>query len=149
MLNVGVLTGICLLVYSGILFYQSWGLDYYTPMGPGPGFLPLWLSGILFVISLFYIAECIKGEGISLKELFPRGGMLYDMVFMFVGLCFTGLFLEEVGFVTCGSLLLFLMTFRKYKWYYALPSSIVITFIIFTVFQTCLGVPLPINEFGW
>lgn len=145
----GVLTGIGLLVYSGVLFYQAWGLEYYTAFGPGAGFLPLWLSGILFVVTLFYIAECVKDGAVSLKKLFPRGSMLYDILLMFAGLGFTGVFLELVGFVTCGSILLFLMTFRKYKWYYALPISLAVSFLIFTVFETFLGVPLPVNEFGW
>lgn len=149
MFNVGVVTGICLLLYSGVILHQSLALAYFTPMGPGPGFLPTWLSGLLFVISLIYIWESVKHGTISLKELFPRGSMLLDIVLMFIGLCFTGFFLEDLGFVTCGSLLVILMTIRHYKWYYVVPVSIIVSFLIFTVFETLLGVPMPVNQFGW
>ena len=138
-----------MLIYSTILFYQSLSLDYSNQLGPGPGFMPLWISGILFVVTLLYIWESLKGKVILVSEIFPRGGALRDIVWMLGGLCVLALVIEYVGFCVSSSLLLFVMTRRKYKWYYALPTSIAVSVLILLVFQNLLGVPLPVNEFGW
>ena len=60
--NAGIWAGAFLLVFSAVLFQQSLELDYYNPRGPGPGFLPRWLAGLLFVVSVFYIIDALKGE---------------------------------------------------------------------------------------
>ncbi|HWR41918.1 tripartite tricarboxylate transporter TctB family protein [Sporomusa sp.] len=147
--NAGVWTSIVLLAYSLTLLFQSLSLDYYNQLGPGPGFLPLWLSGTLVIVTLCYLWDSIKGEVISIGEIFPRGDTLIDIVSMLGGLCFFALVVEYVGFTLSGSLLVFIMTVLKYKWYYALPTAIIVAFSIFIIFQILLGVPLPVNEYGW
>ena len=147
--NAGVWAGVALLAYSALLFQQSFLLDYYNPYGPGPGFLPRWLSALLFIVALFYIWDSIKGEIIKLSVLLPHGGARADVALMLTGLCLFALFVEDIGFVLAGTQLVFLMTVRKFKWYYALPISVFVAVLLLVAFQTLLGVSLPVNDFGW
>ncbi|WP_263770493.1 tripartite tricarboxylate transporter TctB family protein [Propionivibrio soli] len=151
--NAGVWAGVCLLAYSGVLFQQSLTLNYSNPMGPGPGFLPLWLSGILFVVSLCYIWDSAKSaaqdESVKLADLWPPAHARADIFLMLGGLCIFALVVETVGFVVAATQLIFLMTMRKFKWYFALASSVLVAVLLLVAFQTLLGVSLPVNDFGW
>ncbi|HWQ62077.1 MAG TPA: tripartite tricarboxylate transporter TctB family protein [Negativicutes bacterium] len=147
--NAGLWTGIVFLGYSALLFFGSFSHFYYTPYGPGPGFLPRWLGGILFIVTMCYIWDSLRDKVIAVGELFPRGSALYDIELTVGGLCIFAVLITYTGFVISAGILLFLMTIRHYKWYYALPVSIVVAFIILTLFQRLLGVPLPVNEYGF
>lgn len=147
--NAGVWAGAVLLAFSAVLFQQSFQLDYYNPLGPGPGFLPLWLSVLLFVVSVFYIIDSLKGECIELAHLLPPGDARCDIALMLTGLCLFAWFVEDVGFVIAATQLVFLMTVRRFKWYYALPAAIFVAVLLLVAFQTLLGVSLPVNDFGW
>ena len=147
--NAGVWAGAILLAYSALLFQQSLLLDYYNPYGPGPGFLPLWLSGLLFIVALLYILDSIKAEVVKLVDLLPHDDARVDIALMLIGLCLFALLVESIGFVLAGTQLIFLMTVRKFKWYYALPTAASIAVVLLVVFQKLLGVSLPVNDFGW
>ena len=147
--NAGLWTGIIFLLYSAVLFFGSFSFFYYTPYGPGPGFLPRWLGGIMFVVTLCYIWDSLRDKVIAVGELFPRGDALYDIALTVGGLCLFAVIINYAGFVISASILLFVMTFRHYRWYYALPSSIAVAFIILALFQNLLGVPLPVNDYGF
>ena len=138
-----------LLAYSALLFQQSFQLDYYNPYGPGPGFLPRWLAVFLFIVSVVYIGDSIKGEVIKLAQLLPEGDARADVALMLIGLCLFALFVESIGFVLAATQLVFLMTLRKFKWYYALPCSAGVAILLLLAFQTLLGVSLPVNDLGW
>jgi putative tricarboxylic transport membrane protein len=147
--NAGVWAGLALLAYSAVLFQQSLLLDYYNPYGPGPGFLPRWLSALLLIVAVLYIRDSIKAEVIKLVELLPLGDARLDILLMLTGLCLFALLVEDIGFVLAGTQLVFLMTVRKFKWYYALPTAAAIAVLLLIAFQTLLGVSLPVNDFGW
>jgi len=147
--NAGVWTGAFVLAFSAVLFQQSFQLDYYNPYGPGPGFLPRWLGVLLFIVSVIYIWESVKGEVIRLAQLLPQGDARFDVALMLTGLCLFALLVDDIGFVLAGTQLMFLMTVRKFKWYYALPASLLIAVLLLVAFQKLLGVSLPVNDFGW
>jgi len=147
--NAGVWAGAILLAYSALLFQQSLLLDYYNPYGPGPGFLPLWLSALLLIVALLYILDSIKAEVVKLVDLLPHDDARVDIALMLTGLCLFALLVESIGFVLAGTQLIFLMTLRKFKWYYALPTAASIAVVLLVVFQKLLGVSLPVNDFGW
>lgn len=147
--NAGVWVGFILLLYAASMFFQSMALDYTNQLGPGSGFLPLWISGILFLVTLFYLWESVRGDVISLREVLPHRGARYDILLMLSGLCIFALTVEFIGFAAAGSLLIYLMIVRKYRWIYAIPAAVIIAFLVSAIFQNLLGVPLPVNEYGW
>ena len=149
MKNAGVWAGIVVMLFAGTIFYQAFSLDYSTALGPGPGFFPRWLSGILIIATLCYIWDSLKNGAISTRDILPAGRPLQDILIMMAGLILFAVTVSYFGFVISGTLLLFLMFMRQYRWYMALCISLGISVILLVTFQSLLGVSLPVNDFGW
>lgn len=149
MRNAGVWSGSVILVFAMVIFYQALSMEYSTPLGPGPGFFPRWLGGLLIILALAYIWDSIKNEVISLAELLPRGKALENIAATLLGMVLFLAIVSYTGFVIAGTLLLLIMFWREYKWYTALGASLGISLLLLVVFQSILGVPLPVNDFGW
>ena len=149
MKKAGVWAGIATLLFASVILYQSFSLDYYTPLGPGPGFFPRWLSGLLIFLTLIYLVDSVRQEGILLAELLPGGKPQQAIISTVCGLLLFPVVVEYLGFVASSSILMFIMFIRDFKWYKALGISVSISVLLFVVFQTLLGVSLPVNDFGW
>jgi putative tricarboxylic transport membrane protein len=61
---------LCFAALSAFVVWESWNLEYYTNLGPGPGFFPLWLGVALGGLSLAWL---VRESGRSGK---PKGGAL-------------------------------------------------------------------------
>lgn len=149
MKKAGVWAGVILLVYAATIFYQSLSMDYTTRLGPGPGFFPLWLSGILIIFTLFYIIDSAKKDIVLITDILPRGQARWNILLTVTGLIVFPIIVSFFGFVVSASILLFIMFVRDYKWYTALGISVALSVLILVVFQSLLGVSLPVNDFGW
>jgi putative tricarboxylic transport membrane protein len=149
MKNVGVWIGSFMLIFSGIIFWESRSMTYYNGVAPGPGFLPLWLSGILFVLSILYIFRSLKKEIILFSKVLPKGKGLGNIVTLIGSVVLFIIMIPYAGFVISSIVMLFLLFKRGYKWYWGLGLSVVVTMIIFVIFDTMLQVPLPVNDFGF
>ncbi|MCY9667820.1 tripartite tricarboxylate transporter TctB family protein [Paenibacillus alginolyticus] len=147
--NVGVCFGIFIFLLGCMLFWQALSLDYKSSIGPGPGLFPLWLSGILIILSILYIVESIKKEVILISDILPKGKGLGNVISILFSSIIFIIVVSFAGFVIAGTLLMFMLLVREYKWYRALGISFVIAITTFVVFQTFLDVPLPVNEFGF
>jgi hypothetical protein len=53
------------------------------------------------------------------------------------------------GFLLSSILTLSLLFSRGYKWYWGLGMSTVVACVVFWVFGSLLGIPLPVNKYGW
>lgn len=146
--NAGVYMGLLIVLFSGVIFWQSLELDYYTDTGPDPGFFPLWLSGGLAVFSISYIVSSLK-EKISFTEILPTGTGLGNVVTLLVTAVVFLLIIEYLGFLLACTIMLFLILRRLFKWYSGLIISITISLCLFVVFHIFLGIPLPVNALGW
>ena len=149
MKNAGVYVGIVLFIYSAVMVWQSTTLDYYTPYGPGPGFFPLWISILLLVLSILYLWETTMKEVFLLSNIIPKGKDLRNILAVLGSVVIFMILVNFVGFVISGSILLFLLFMKEYKWYQGIAMSISISFLLFYIFKTLLDVPLPSNAFGW
>lgn len=148
--NAGIWSGIILLAYAATILYQSLTLDYSTRLGPGPGFFPLWLSAILIILIIAYIWDSFKSNTVKLSDILPPDKRARDNILLTLGGLFVfPLIVEFLGFIVSGSILLFIMCIREFKWYTSLGMAIGISCLLFFVFQSLLGVTLPVNEFGW
>ena len=58
------ITGVVFLLIAAFLGYHAVKLRYYTPLGPGPGFFPIWLCAILglLAVTLFFQARLATPE---------------------------------------------------------------------------------------
>ena len=149
MKNAGLWGGLGFLIFGIIIFSQSLKLEYYTKLGPGPGFFPLWLSGALILVTLLYFWESYQKDIISVADVLPEKEAWFNILIAVASLIFFALTLNDLGFILSGSLMFFFMLFRAYKWYSALIISVITNIILFVVFNTLLSVTLPTNMFGW
>ncbi len=149
MKKAGVWAGIITLIYAIIIFQQSMSLDYSTKLGPGPGFFPIWLSGILIVLTLCYIVDSFKHDEVKITEILPGGKASQSIISTVGGLVIFPIVVPYLGFVVSATILQFIMFVRDFKWYTALAISVVVSVILFFVFQSLLGVTIPVNDFGW
>jgi putative tricarboxylic transport membrane protein len=147
--NFGVYVGLFFLIFGGVIFWQSISLDYYSEFGPGPGFLPAWTSGIIIILSLVYLFIALKKEIILVRDILPKGEGFINVLVSMVSLLLFIVIVPFVGFIISSIITLFLLFSRGYKWYWGLGMSTVVACIVFWVFGSLFGIPLPVNEYGW
>src|SRR3974377_1120218 len=90
---------LCFVAFSAFVVWGSWNLEYYTKLGPGPGFFPLWLGvamGGLFLAWLLQVfGRSWKGKGgSSLPERAGFGRILSILA----ALVAVGVLMNVLGF---------------------------------------------------
>ena len=140
---------LCIAIYVGI---ESLKLRYYTSIGPGPGFFPLWLSIILGVLALAMLGQATLGAAAPLpRDFFADRGGYVRMAVVAVSLLASALLLERIGFrltmLAVYMVLLWGLGRRR------VASNLLFAFIgsfgVYFVFVQWLSVPLPVSTFGW
>lgn len=63
--------GVALLGVAGWLGWHATGLTYYSKLGPGPGFFPLWLC-----IALAVLAACVLASALRANDRIPADGFV-------------------------------------------------------------------------
>ena len=144
------ITGIVFLLIAAFLGYHALNLRYYTPLGPGPGFFPVWLCGLLALLAVALVVQARFAAAEPLPEDFfaPRSGYLRILVVL-IGLFAIPALMPTFGFrLTMLAFYLVLLTFLGRR----NPIEIVVlalagSFGAFYVFQL-LSQPLPVGVFG-
>jgi hypothetical protein len=147
MVNAGVVWGLVLLGYGVTIFVQSLSLKYHTEYGPGPGFFPLWVSGILIPLAVAYIVEALKKDVILVKDIIPDRKVFYRTLALVGGLLFFCLTANFLGYFLSGFILLFVMFIWDFKPLWALLWSAVFMAVLMAIFQVFLKVSLPLGIF--
>lgn len=125
------------------MFRVSFTYPYQTQFGPGPGFFPLWISGMMIAFSLAFIYKILKqdiqGKFFKNKSSFNALGNYLILLFLSI------LFIPVIGLIL--SLGLFcLLTFRffdNHSWKNSLTVSIGAMVIFYLIFVVWLKLPLP------
>lgn len=146
--NAGVWAAILIFLFGAMFFWMSLSFDYMGPEGPGPGLFPLWLSGILSILSVLYALDSIKNIT-RFKDILPNGKGFINIATILGAFLLFILTVKTIGFIMAGTLFLFILLAREYKWYTGLGISIVISILLFWVFAKLLTVPIPVNAWGW
>ncbi|HRY53496.1 MAG TPA: tripartite tricarboxylate transporter TctB family protein [Spirochaetia bacterium] len=138
------------LVFSAALMIASVSMEYYSSIGPGPGFFPFWLSLILGLLSIIWIVQIVRSAPASAKTegeetLFPRGGGLLRILSLFGALCFMIAFMEPLGFQLAmfAFLAFLLVALGHVKTWMTLIIAGIGSFGLFRVFTLLLDVQLP------
>lgn len=148
--NYGVWLGICILLFSIILFIGSLDYQLYGQYGPGPGLYPALLSGVLILISMLYIIDCLrKGNKITFSSVFPKGKVLARLSTIVASIIIFIFIAPFVGYIVSGVIVMLMLLLPDFKWYTSIGVSFTVTMILFVVFDTILGIPLPANIWGW
>ena len=144
------ITGVVFLLIAAFLGYHAVKLRYYTPLGPGPGFFPIWLCAILglLAVTLFFQARLATPEPLPEGFFASRAGYFRILVVL------AGLFAIPVLMPTFGFRLTMLVFYLALLVFLGRRNPIEIillalagSFGTFYVFQL-LAQPLPVGMFG-
>ena len=144
------ITSVILFVLSGYIVVESLKLKYYTPLGPGPGFFPFWLSLCLaaLAIVMFYQATFRSSDPRPADFVDSRLGYFRAFA-MCAAWVWAVAMLERLGFRL--TMLVFfpflLLTLGRVKWYLVIVISLLGSIVAFYVFSIALSVPLPAGPF--
>lgn len=150
MRRASLVAGIVFLVFSLTVMVASWSIEYYSSIGPGPGFFPFWLSLILTVLALIWTIQTLRsaprsGDKKDIDTLFPRGSSLLRLLSIVGALCFMIALMEPLGFqLPMFAFLIFLLIVLGHvKTRTTLIISAIGSFGLFNVFTLLLDVQLP------
>jgi putative tricarboxylic transport membrane protein len=147
-----LVAGIIFLVFSIIVMGTSWSMEYYSSIGPGPGFFPFWLSLILGLLSIIWIIQVLRTgksshESDSESSFIPRGQGLLRLLSIIGALAFMILLMDTIGFqLPMFAFLIFLLyVLGKVKPVTTLIIAAVGSFGLFRIFTLLLDVQLPFS----
>jgi putative tricarboxylic transport membrane protein len=145
------ITSVAAMVVAVLLARESLRLRYYTPLGPGPGFFPLWLALMLALLAAAMFLGATFGRAEAMPDDFfaDRGGylrigaVLAALVVVIAVIRPLGFRLVMLGFYV------FLLTVLG-RQHPVLTGIIALagSFGVYHVFVHWLGTPLPIGVFG-
>lgn len=150
MRRASLVAGIVFLVFSVTVMVASWSMEYYSSIGPGPGFFPFWLSLILGLLSIVWIAQIIRSvpkpeKGKKEERLLPVGDGLLRLLSIVGALCFMIVLMEPLGFqLPMFAFMIFLLiVLGRVKLRTTLVIATIGSFGLFRVFTMLLDVQLP------
>lgn len=145
-------TGLVLLPVALFLGYHATRLSYYTSIGPGPGFFPVWLCGLLALLAVVMIVQASFGS----PEPMPAGFFVDHPGVLRIAVAVSGLFaaaglMGMLGFRLTSfifyAVLLVVLGRRNPIEIAALAA--VGSLGVYTLFSQVLSQPLPIGVLGW
>lgn len=144
-------TGLVLLAAAALVAVEGVQLRYWTPLGPGAGFFPIWLAGLLALLALGMVVQARFGTPVAAEQAEPltRPGAL-RVAGVVVALCAVAGLMEPLGFRLTMTLLLFglLVLLGGQRPVLAAAIALVGGFGGHALFDRVLGVALPIGRFG-
>jgi putative tricarboxylic transport membrane protein len=144
-----VIPALLVLVLSAAIFIETFHLEYYGEVAPGPAFLPVWLAIGGAVLVMLRLLEARRLAGSAAVEWPDRPG-LRRIALIVSGLIAVPLLAPAIGmlptiFLFMAFLLLVVLQQR------VVPSLVTIAItggLIYGIFVRWLGVSLPIGPLG-
>ena len=132
---------------------------YWTTLGPGPGFFPRWLGGLLVVCGVAWIvqilrtaradrsAPVVEDEGVAPEEEAPEYS-LPTVVAIVVSLCVLAATLETLGYQLAMFVfvLFHLLVLGRRRLLLSLALALGCSVGVFVAFTRFLTVPLPASS---
>ena len=150
MTRIHAITGVLLLALAAFLGWQSMKLGYYTPIGPGPGFFPLWLCGLLALLSAGMVASALRSAEPVPADFWPDKAGAFRVGAIIASLLFALMTMNWLGFrPTMAGVALFLLLALGYRRLLVLvPVVLLVSFGFQYLFSDLLGLALPAGRLG-
>lgn len=141
-----------ILAFAGWVMLESRKLDYYTGLGPGPGFFPFWLGLVMAGLSLAWFIQVSRGQLETLVDgFYPSRVGWMRMISIVVAMVLFGLLVDTIGFqLMMFSFLLFMLTvLGRQNIFLTLTICIIGSFGLFFLFKGYLDVQLPSSSIAF
>ncbi|MGZ3537774.1 MAG: tripartite tricarboxylate transporter TctB family protein, partial [Thermodesulfobacteriota bacterium] len=138
------------MIVSAVTVLLSSRFPFGTFANPGPGFLPLSVGVLMFLLSLIlFVQSLLKGEERE-KILWAKGATTVRVLLILASLIVYGLLLESLGFILMTFLLMsfLLLAIGSQRIILAVLISLFSSIGCYAVFQLWLEVQLPKGIFG-
>lgn len=146
-----IAAAIFFLAAGSVAVYAWLNLQYYTRLGPGPGFFPFWLAvgTALLALRMFYTATFKEREPLPADFWPTRQGWL-RITAILAGLWGAALAMEPLGFrLTMLVFLAFLMlVLARRGVLLSLAIAVVGSFGVYHLFVKGLQIVLPVGPLG-
>jgi putative tricarboxylic transport membrane protein len=98
---------VCFILFSTFVVWGSLDLEYYTKLGPGAGFFPLWLGVAMVALSLVWLVQVLRrtGKTPTAPSLPDRSGIIRILAII-ASLVAAALVMNLLGFQVAMFLLL-------------------------------------------
>ena len=139
------------ILFAAFVAYGSVRLKFYTAMGPGPGFFPLWLSILFGVLAVFMFCQATFGRSDPMPADFFATRTGYVRIgAILVSLIGTVVLLNPLGFrLTSLAFYLFLLNIlSRHHVIVSVLAALVGSFGVYHVFANILMIPLPVGILG-
>ena len=140
------ITGIAIVVFAIAVVRASLELTYYTKLGPGPGYFPVWVAAIVGLLgaAMTWTAS-IRGVQPLQPDFLPSRSAAIRLAAVLVMLVWTIVTMKTLGFRV--SMLVFFAVLLPVLGYRqpvkVLAVALAGSFGVFYLFDTLLRVPLP------
>lgn len=135
---------------SAAIAWGSLKLEYYTNLGPGPGFFPFWLAVTMGILSFIWLLQLYGKSWVAeAKAFFPPQHGIFRIVSILMALLIAAGLMEFLGFQLTMFLFLtflFLVLGRQTLWV-TLVLSLFGSVGVYHLFSRYLDVPLPTAAF--
>ncbi len=146
------ITAIVLLLFSAFVIQQSARMDLFVEFAPGYGFFPFWLGILMAVLSIMLFVDASRRPA-EKDELAPIPGReaLFKAVLVLAGLGAYAFLMEITGYVFDTLLLVVLLlgVVEREKWKTTALVAVLMTALLYLIFQVILGVSLPKGPLGF
>ena len=146
-----LITGLMLFALSVVLGSVALQLRYFTSIGPGPGFFPLWLCILLGLLSIGIIAQATFGRPEPMAHDFFATRVGYAQIAaIVVVLLATAAVIQVVGFnlTLCGFYLVLFWVLGRRSPIETVVLALLGSFGVGYVFSRMLRQPLPAGLLG-
>ena len=138
--------GLSFVALSAFVVLESWNLEYYTNLGPGPGFFPLWLGVVMGGLSLAWLVRVSgRSEMAKASAFLPQRGGLVRILSILAALAAMSGLMNLLGFqLTMFLFLVFLlMVLGRQALWLTLVMALIGSIGVYRLFGAYLDVPLP------
>ncbi len=147
-----IIGGIITIFFGLIAITQSIQLDYWSPFGPGPGFVPLWCSIFIVFGGVLLIIQALGKRAVPARAIDATKLKRLTGVGSVAGLTVAAaVVMNIIGFTL--SMFLFMATMmgfsRKHKWSVVFATAAGVAISFYFVFYKWLQVPLPKGFVGF
>jgi putative tricarboxylic transport membrane protein len=141
--------GIIIMAFAALVCFDSSRLSFGSPGRPGPGFFPLGLGTILFLISLtFVLKTALKWEGASDSARTLWAGLRWKQIpYTLAALLGYALILNRLGYLICTWILMTYFFWGKgtKRRGSAILGAMIVSVISYMIFRGLLKVRLPLG----